>query len=67
MSGASAAQRAIRAGRAGESSVISLQELHGRLGGLLASGADAGDADGGGTDPRLADADGPSAEAGRST
>ena len=31
MSGASAAQRAIRAGRAGESSVISLQELHGRL------------------------------------
>jgi carbamoyl-phosphate synthase large subunit len=31
MSGASAAQRAIRAGRAGETSVISLQELHGRL------------------------------------
>ena len=31
MSGASAAQRAIRAARAGESSVISLQELHGRL------------------------------------
>jgi carbamoyl-phosphate synthase large subunit len=31
MSGASAAQRAIRAGRAGESSVISLQELHGGL------------------------------------
>jgi carbamoyl-phosphate synthase large subunit len=31
MSGASAAQRAIRAGRAGESSVISLQELHGQL------------------------------------
>jgi carbamoyl-phosphate synthase large subunit len=30
MSGASAAQRAIRAGRAGETSVISLQELHGR-------------------------------------
>jgi carbamoyl-phosphate synthase large subunit len=31
MSGASAAQRAIRAARAGETSVISLQELHGRL------------------------------------
>ena len=31
MSGASAAQRAIRAGRAGEGSVISLQELHGGL------------------------------------
>src|SRR4051794_1003701 len=31
MSGASAAQRAIRAGRAGEGSVVSLQELHGRL------------------------------------
>ncbi len=30
MSGASAAQRAIRAARTGESSVISLQELHGR-------------------------------------
>jgi carbamoyl-phosphate synthase large subunit len=29
MSGASAAQRAIRSGRAGEASVISLQELHG--------------------------------------
>ena len=29
MSGASAAQRAIRARRAGETSVISLQELHG--------------------------------------
>jgi carbamoyl-phosphate synthase large subunit len=29
MSGASAAQRAIRARRAGEGSVISLQELHG--------------------------------------
>jgi carbamoyl-phosphate synthase large subunit len=29
MSGASAAQRAIRAGRSGETSVISLQELHG--------------------------------------
>jgi hypothetical protein len=38
MSGASAAQRAIRAGRAGESSVISLQELHG-----LASGLPLGD------------------------
>jgi carbamoyl-phosphate synthase large subunit len=34
MSGASAAQRAIRAARAGESSVISLQELHGELGRL---------------------------------
>src|SRR5215211_4026363 len=67
MSGASAAQRAIRAGRAGESSVISLQELHGGLGELLAAGPDAGDADGGAADPRLADADGPSAEAGRST
>jgi carbamoyl-phosphate synthase large subunit len=32
MSGASAAQRAIRAARAGESSVISLQELHGGFG-----------------------------------
>jgi len=31
MSGASAAQRAIRAARAGETSVVSLQELHGRL------------------------------------
>ncbi len=31
MSGASAAQRAIRAARAGETSVISLQELHGQL------------------------------------
>jgi len=31
MSGASAAQRAIRAARAGESSVVSLQELHGRI------------------------------------
>ena len=31
MSGASAAQRAIRAARAGEASVISLQELHGRI------------------------------------
>ena len=31
MSGASAAQRAIRAARAGETSVISLQELHGLL------------------------------------
>jgi carbamoyl-phosphate synthase large subunit len=31
MSGASAAQRAIRAGRSGEAEVISLQELHGRI------------------------------------
>ena len=31
MSGASAAQRAIRSGRGAETSVISLQELHGRL------------------------------------
>jgi carbamoyl-phosphate synthase large subunit len=31
MSGASAAQRAIRSGRSGEGSVISLQELHGEL------------------------------------
>jgi hypothetical protein len=31
MSGASAAQRAIRAARSGETSVISLQELHGLL------------------------------------
>jgi carbamoyl-phosphate synthase large subunit len=31
MSGASAAQRAIRSGRAGEIDVISLQELHGDL------------------------------------
>src|SRR5918999_108558 len=31
MSGASAAQRAIRAARAGESSVVSLQEIHGRI------------------------------------
>jgi len=51
MSGASAAQRAIRAGRAGESSVISLQELHGRLfdGDRLQSapeGAETGDASG---------------------
>jgi hypothetical protein len=29
MSGASAAQRAIRSSRSGETSVISLQELHG--------------------------------------
>jgi carbamoyl-phosphate synthase large subunit len=45
MSGASAAQRAIRAARAGESSVISLQELHGRLGQpeLLAVDGDDGD------------------------
>ena len=34
MSGASAAQRAIRARRAGETSVISLQELHGQGAGL---------------------------------
>jgi len=52
MSGASAAQRAIRAGRAGESNVISLQELHGRLSEPRA-------ADG--------DAESSSAEAGRST
>jgi carbamoyl-phosphate synthase large subunit len=37
MSGASAAQRAIRAGRSGEAAVISLQELHGlRAGGRAA-------------------------------
>jgi hypothetical protein len=30
MSGASAAQRAIRASRSGETEVISLQELHGK-------------------------------------
>jgi hypothetical protein len=34
MSGASAAQRAIRARRAGETSVISLQELHGGRAGM---------------------------------
>jgi carbamoyl-phosphate synthase large subunit len=46
MSGASAAQRAIRAGRAGESSVISLQELHGGLGrSALPTEADASSAE----------------------
>jgi carbamoyl-phosphate synthase large subunit len=40
MSGASAAQRAIRAGRSGEAAVISLQELHGlRYGGRAADTA----------------------------
>ncbi len=63
MSGASAAQRAIRAGRAGESSVISLQELHGGLGRI--GGADATGAEHPGAD--VAHADGPSAEAGRTS
>jgi carbamoyl-phosphate synthase large subunit len=41
MSGASAAQRAIRSGRSADTSVISLQELHGRLD-PRAGGAEAG-------------------------
>jgi carbamoyl-phosphate synthase large subunit len=38
MSGASAAQRAIRASRSEDASVVSLQELHGRRGGRSVAG-----------------------------